>query len=423
MAQRRQAATGSADGVAITAQPKPAPSPYYILPKAAHLDERVLVLKHDDTFAVFDRFGDIQPGGMGEQGIYHEGTRFLSKSILHLGGKRPQLLSSTVRTDNVLVGVDLSNPDVYSKGQMLLPRGTLHLFRAKFLWNGVCYERLRVTNFGLTRVESSVSLRIDNDFFDVFEVRGQRRPARGEMLEPLVEPDAIELGYKGLDGVIRRVRMEATPAPARTTASEMLFRVRLEAQEQTDLYFVTSCHIGNHNPDLEPFDEALRKASRALHLPSPQECSIYTSNEQFNDWLNRSVADLRMMITSMSTGPYPYAGVPWFSTPFGRDAIITALEYLWLDPELAKGVLSYLAATQSAEINPESDAEPGKIMHEARSGEMAALKEVPFGRYYGSVDSTPLFLILAAAYFRRTGDVAFIEAIWPNIEAALAWID
>jgi len=222
MAQRRQAATGSADGVAITAQPKPAPSPYYILPKAAHLDERVLVLKHDDTFAVFDRFGDIQPGGMGEQGIYHEGTRFLSKSILHLGGKRPQLLSSTVRTDNVLVGVDLSNPDVYSKGQMLLPRGTLHLFRAKFLWNGVCYERLRVTNFGLTRVESSVSLRIDNDFFDVFEVRGQRRPARGEMLEPLVEPDAIELGYKGLDGVIRRVRMEATPAPARTTASEML---------------------------------------------------------------------------------------------------------------------------------------------------------------------------------------------------------
>src|SRR5579884_2028999 len=132
MAQRRQAAATSGIGGALDTAPKHTPGPYYILPKAAHLDERVLALKHNDTFAVFDRFGDIQPTGMDEQCIYHVGTRFVSKSILHLNSKRPQLLSSAVRTDNVLLGIDLANPDVYSKGQILLPRGTLHLYRAKF---------------------------------------------------------------------------------------------------------------------------------------------------------------------------------------------------------------------------------------------------------------------------------------------------
>ena len=159
----------------------------------------------------------------------------------------------------------------------------------------------------------------------------------------------------------------------------------------------------------------LAKVSRAA--------SIASSNDVFNESARRAVTDLYMLMTELAEGPYPYAGIPWYSTVFGRDGLITAMMMLWVDPAVARGVLGHLAATQATEVDPASDAEPGKILHEARHGEMAILREVPFRRYYGSVDSTPLFVMLAGEYLDRTDDVETCRRLWPNIEAALGWIE
>jgi glycogen debranching enzyme len=397
--------------------------PFYILATSPLADDNTRVLKHSDTFAVFGHYGDITPTGLGEEGLYHEGTRFLSCLVLSLGEHRPLLLSSTVKEDNDLLAVDLTNPDLFRDGRILVPRGTLHLFRSKFLWQGVCYERLRVRNYGLSTVEASVAFYFEADFADIFEVRGTKRPRKGQRLEPVLEESAVVLGYEGLDGVVRRTRLEFAPRPAAVGENEVRFAVALRPQEEATYYLTVACERGNVAPPVGSYDQGIARLAAALEAVRAESCVVSTSNEEFNGWVNRSVADLYMMTTETIEGLYPYAGVPWFSTAFGRDGLITALECLWLNPALARGVLGYLAATQAKEFNPEQDAEPGKILHETRSGEMAALKEIPFGRYYGSIDSTPLFVMVAGAYYERTGDRAFIESIWPNLELALGWID
>jgi glycogen debranching enzyme len=398
---------------------------FYILATTAAAEDRVRVLKHGETFAVFDRYGDIRPLGLGEEGVYHEGTRFLSRLELRLGNTRPLLLSSTVRDDNTLLAVDLTNPDVTAGEHVTIPRGTLHIFRSKFLWRAVCYERFKIKNHGLAPVKISLSLSFGSDFDDIFEVRGMSRPKKGRRLDDRVDKKSVVLVYQGLDGVVRRTRLECSPEPKEISRSYMEFVLSVNPKDETTIFLTAACQAGDEPPALLAYDQALQQAELSFEAPPDREtaCAIHTSNVQVNDWLARSVADLRMMISETPHGPYPYAGVPWFSTVFGRDGIITALEFLWIDPAIAKGVLAYLAATQATEIIPEQDAEPGKILHETRKGEMAALKEIPFGLYYGSVDSTPLFIMLAGAYYERTGDRAFIESLWPNIERALEWID
>jgi glycogen debranching enzyme len=397
---------------------------FYILATAAAAEDRVRVLKHGETFAVFDRYGDSRPLGLGEEGVYHEGTRFLSRLELRLGRTRPLLLSSTVRDDNTLLAVDLTNPDIKVGDHVVVPRGTLHIFRSKFLWQAVCYERLKIMNHGLAPVEVSLSMSFATDFTDIFEVRGVSRSKRGRYLPDQVREQSVMLAYEGLDGVMRRTTLDWSPRPDELSRSYAIYNVKVEPKAEAEVYLTLSCQSGNERPPVYVYDAGLQQAEQSFHSRANIDaCRISTSNYQFNDWLDRSVADLRMMVSETPYGPYPYAGVPWFSTVFGRDGIITALEYLWLDPAMARGVLSYLAAKQATEVIPERDAEPGKILHETRRGEMAALKEVPFGLYYGSVDSTPLFIMLAGAYYERTGDRAFIESLWPNIERALRWID
>ncbi|MBA2847672.1 amylo-alpha-1,6-glucosidase [Thermosulfuriphilus ammonigenes] len=395
---------------------------FYILTTSARIDDRPRVLKEGDTFAIFNRFGDIEALGSNDYGLFHEGTRFLSRLRLTVAGLAPLLLSSTIREDNIFFNVDLTNPDILCEDRLEIPKGTVHLLRTKFLYQGCCYERLEVENFGLCAVELAISYSFEADYADIFEVRGLKRARRGRFFSPEVTSDEVVFSYQGLDGVRRRTKLRFEPSPDTLTANEALFRLSLRPRESKTIFVSVACLRGEGTVETSYRQAALEARSRLVDFRH-QTCEIYTSNEQFNRWLQRSFSDIFIMLTQTPYGLYPYAGIPWFSTIFGRDGIITALECLWINPEIARGVLSCLSATQAREMDPEADAEPGKIVHEIRLNETAATGEIPFAFYYGTVDATPLFVLLAGAYYQRTQDLDFIRQIWPHILLALEWIE
>jgi glycogen debranching enzyme len=180
---------------------------YYIVAPAIPRPERTLVLKQDQTFGIFNEFGDIDTQARQDEGLYHEGTRFLSNCTLSLAGGRPLLLSAAVRRDNLVLGSDLTNPDLYSNGHVAIERGSIHIFRAKLIWNGVCYERIHVRNFSPSRLQTTLKFQFAADYADIFEVRGQPRAARGQLLEPLLGSSGVQMQYQGLDDVLRATRI------------------------------------------------------------------------------------------------------------------------------------------------------------------------------------------------------------------------
>lgn len=400
------------------------PVQFYIPATASLLERRPRTLKHGDTFGVFDHYGDIISGEGSPEGLYHNDTRYLSDLRILINGKQLLLLSSTVQDNNAVLSVDLTNPDLIEDGQLVLPRDMVHVVRSKFLWQGTCYERLSLRSYDDKNHRIDLAILFAADFVDIFEVRGYDRERRGQTIIGLSK-DHATIAYQGLDSVRRRTIIGFDPAPTTLDQKGALYRLDLPSGGRTSVFFSISCDEGDEERPEPPrhFFVCMRRARHELRASTGRAASIETSNARFNEMLCRSMADLYMLLTDTEHGPYPYAGIPWFNTAFGRDGIITAIEMLWIDPAIAKGVLKYLAATQAKEVQPEADAEPGKILHETRRGEMARLGEVPFALYYGSVDSTPLFVMLAGLYFERTGDLETISELWPHIEAALAWID
>jgi glycogen debranching enzyme len=380
------------------------------------------VLKHGDTFAVFDSYGDIGSMATGEDGLFHRDTRHLSRFELTLNGIRPLLLGSNVRDDNVFLTVDLTNPDIYLDGHLTLPKDTVHLVRSIFLWDGSIHQRIAVRNFGEHPVVLTLSLVFASDFVDLFEVRGMRRAKRGAQQVSLDGTRAANAVYKGLDGRMRQTSVTFGPEPTVLSKNLASFAVSLDPDEQRTFYCAATCSLDAVKQPVR-FFKAMRASLRDRKRQTSGVTTVETSNDIFNEILCRSAADLDMLVTRTSQGRYPYAGIPWYSTTFGRDGLITALELLWRDPFLARGVLRRLAARQAMTYDRSSDAEPGKILHEMRGGEMAALGEVPFSLYFGSVDATPLFVMLACLYTERTGDETTLRELWPNIEAALGWTD
>jgi glycogen debranching enzyme len=390
----------------------------------AFREPRTRILKHGEAFAVLDQFGDIVCGTGHPDGLYHQDTRFLSQLELRLNGDRPLLLSSNPAEDGSVLSVDLANADTTAADGSVLHRELIYVNRRQLVWQSALYELLLVRNFDLRHHVVTLSLHFAADFADIFEVRGQKRPRRGRLSAEKLAGGTVATRYIGLDGVEYTTQLDFWPAPAQLDRDTASFTLELQPSEWCRLALRVRCDAAEMPPwSVRQYYRTLRRARHSLREASGRAANIEGSNAVFNELARRSVADLYMLVTDTAEGPYPFAGIPWYSTAFGRDGIITALMTLWLDPSIAKGVLGFLAATQARESDPERDAEPGKILHEMRQGEMARLREVPFGRYYGSVDATPLFVLLLGEYFRRTRDLDTVRRLWPNAMAALNWID
>jgi glycogen debranching enzyme len=380
---------------------------------------RLFALKYADTFIVADANGNVVGEG---DGMFRDDTRVLSAWKLTLGGKNPALLSAAVSQDNILFTSHLTNRPLPPLGGQSLPQGVIHIERQRLIFEGALYERITLSNFGPDENWVPLELEFDADFRDMFEVRGVSRRARGDVLDPQIGPSSACLRYRGLDGVTRQSCIAFSRAPRRLTNHKAEFTIRLKHAAATSLYVEIAPRAGEP-PSRDRFRAAAARARFGMRSKRRQGATIFSRERVFNDWIEKSRADLALLTTELKTGPFPYAGIPWFSTPFGRDAIITSMQMLWLDPSLARGVLAFLAANQAKDRSAFQDSAPGKIMHETRKGEMVALDELPFGLYYGGVDTTPLFVMLAGAYAERTADLAFIEEIWPALIGAMGWIE
>ena len=396
---------------------------YYILASSVAADLPKLVLKHDTAFLVADRRGDL-PNIPGEFGFYVDDTRFLSLFELRLHGQRGLMLNAGLSDDALEAAIDLTNPDVFVNPMVVLPGRSTRLLRRLAILGPQLYQWLAIEGFVQERHDLELTLSFAADFVDVFEVRGHPRPRRGRMLPPLVEGKTVRLGYHGLDDVLRTTSLTFDPPPARLDADGAEYRLTLSPRERLEIAVVVTA---TREPALKPrilaFHDAAGRRRATVERLQNEAARIRTSHDRFDHWLTRSRHDLHLLLTETPEGFVPDAGIPWYVAPFGRDALISAFQALPFEPEIARGALRYLARHQGTVDDAFTDQEPGKILHEYRRGEMAACREIPFIPYYGSVDATPLYVMLAADYLKWTHDLDFAREIWPAVARALAWME
>jgi glycogen debranching enzyme len=400
-------------------------SPVPRVPVVSDLPGKVLAVKEGETFLYSDIEGNLDDRVELGLGLYHRDTRFLSHYRLRISGRDPILLSSSAERGYVS-HIDLTNPDLYEEDQAPIPQHTLNVRRMRTI-RGRLYERLRFKNYNHEAIDLDVDLTFGADFADIFEVRGLARETRGTYDPPKTGERSMAFGYVGEDHVRRETLIEFGVRPAsiqvRGDIVHASFTVHLPAHATTTIPLVIEPVVAEERPPPGDFDEVVH-ALRHSYEDWERECThIRTDNELFDQLLARGLRDLRALYTGMDGAGIIAAGIPWYVAPFGRDTLITSHQMLMLSPRPARESLQVLAEYQGTKVDDWRDEDPGKILHEIRKGELASSGYLPHAPYYGSVDSTPWFLILLAQYFRWTNDLGFVKDLLPAAEAALTWID
>jgi glycogen debranching enzyme len=381
------------------------------------------VIKHNDLFLMTDHHGDI-PEDRAQDGLYMRDTRFLSRMELTINGKRPLLLSSAA-DENHLARIRMTNEHEEIDGELKLWRESVELNRERFIHGDVLYETVSMTNFSTKPLKFELGMAFDADFKDMFVVRGFQAPEKlGKITHQNFTNKAWHASYMGADGIRRDTDIYwDSDADVRSGSGKASFSICLKPTEKRAITFIVVPSLQGKRPDFLPRDEALARLQEAYDSWNDGAMKVQSDSKLLNNLFHRGVQDLRVLLTDFGHGLFPVAGLPWFAVPFGRDSLIAALQMLPLNPDVAKGTLEMMAAYQGNEVNPWKDEQPGKIMHELRSGELAQSGQVPFAPYYGSVDSTPLFILLAAEYAHWTGDTGLIQKLLPHIERALEWVN
>jgi glycogen debranching enzyme len=421
----------------------------------------VAVLKHGNLYLLSDAFGDIHSDARG-LGLYDLDTRVLSCAVLRVNGVRPTLLRGQVAANHV-GSIQLTNPELRrdpamkEAGEDALAKRALAISRRRWIAGGLA-ERINVTNFSARSQEVVLDLELDVDAADIFEVRGYPRSGRGTYEPTRATAESLVFTYRGRDDLIRRTSLAFTHGEVSASEAEGSVRVRwtleipsgghagVRWEARTDLGPPSddNGHATSPGPRETTPSELAQAMSGADHEGEPMSsvgqpadaeaeyvawtdrtARIRSDGELLDLAIRRSIADLRLL---QNDGPRPgehylAAGVPWFATLFGRDSLISSIQVVPFMPDVARRTLRVLADWQATEDDPERDMEPGKILHELRVGEMARTGELPHRPYYGSVDATPLWLVLLEETFRWTGDLDFVRSLWPNALAALEWID
>jgi glycogen debranching enzyme len=381
-----------------------------------------LAVKEGDLFLYSDQLGQVPGMEDSVLGLYYRDTRYLSRHEVTVAGRQPVLLSASADRGYAAT-VELTNLESRTADGRTLPQASVHLRRTRFVADRL-YELLRVRNYHHRHVELVVDLHFDADFADLFEVRGSRRRRRGSRLEPQVTDGTLTLPYLGLDDVTRETVVRFHDRPESIKRGRARYRLQLAPGERAviryDVQVVGPEAPGDIGGDLNERIGSLRRDHERWESGATD---IFTDNEQVNRALRRGQQDLRMLSTVVDGERIPLAGVPWFVAPFGREMALVGLETLLLDLRWAQAAVSFLARRQGTQHNAYREEEPGKIMHELRRGELAALRAVPHTPYYGSVDATALWLLLVAELAVWTGDLDGFELRSPAVDAALGWID
>ncbi len=383
-----------------------------------------LTLIDGKTFLATSVSGDIVPSGAPDVGFFHDDTRFLSHLELRISGQPVIALSSN--TEKTFISqIELTTGTFKVRHSFDIAENTIHVRRQQLLNGHVLFDRFTFLNFNRENLDISVELAFDADFVDVFQVRGTARKVHGQYFQPVIRERCLSFFYRGLDGILRQTRIEVNPSPSRMTDTGVVWDLQLSPTEQAEIAVTVTPFVGDEETSVasNDFRSCLRERRERYVKWETSSTQFSSSQSIFDLAVTTAISDFHSLQIREGEQNIIAAGIPWFATIFGRDALIGAFQSLLLNPKLAVETLRILARHQGREVNDWRDEEPGKILHEYRDGEMTRCGEMPFSPYYGSLDATPLFLILLSEAYNWTADEEMVQDLLPAAYAALDWID